>query len=187
MFSHYRQILTSSTALSIRLPAPILAAAIQTASCVCPEELCPLPVKTTRKSRYKKRWVNVPEFADFGCISSLTEMIDKSFSFTDVTILPQVQKLSVGSIPRSLVVVLEDDLVDCCKSGKTVARWWDSVLLWRSCLSTQANEQQKQSYACKRRQSWLRNFYYLWQSPGERLAPMSLRQDIRPNWNWNRK
>lgn len=50
-------------------------------------------------------------------------MIDKSFSFTDVTVLPQVQKLSVGSIPRSLVVVLEDDLVDSCKSGKTVARW----------------------------------------------------------------
>lgn len=65
----------------------------------------------------------MPEFADFGCISSLTEMIDKSFSFTEVNILPQVQKLSVGSIPRSLVVVLEDDLVDCCKSGKTVARW----------------------------------------------------------------
>lgn len=38
--------------------------------------------------------------------------------FTNLAILPQVQRLSVGSIPRSLVVVLEDDLVDSCKSGK---------------------------------------------------------------------
>ncbi|XP_075893816.1 DNA helicase MCM9 isoform X2 [Nelusetta ayraudi] len=105
-FSHCRQILTSSTALSIRLPAPIPAAAIHTALCVCPEELCPLPVKTTRKSRYKK-------------------------SFTEVNILPQVQKLSVGSIPRSLVVVLEDDLVDCCKSGDDVTVYGVMYQRWK--------------------------------------------------------
>jgi len=32
----------------------------------------------------------------------------------------QVQRLSVGSIPRALLVVLEDDLVDSCKSGKNL-------------------------------------------------------------------
>lgn len=58
--------------------------------------------------------------------------------------LKQVQKLSVGSIPRSLVVVLEDDLVDSCKSGKTVA----CMSLCHICLCTpQANKQQKLWYA----------------------------------------
>lgn len=58
-FSRYRQTSTSSTASSIRPPAPILAAAVRTASCVCLKELCPPAVKTTRKSRSKKRWVDV--------------------------------------------------------------------------------------------------------------------------------
>lgn len=35
---------------------------------------------------------------------------------------PQVQRLSVGSIPRSVVVVLEDDLVDSCKSGESLKK-----------------------------------------------------------------
>lgn len=41
-----------------------------------------------------------------------------------LTIIAQVQRLSVGKIPRSMVVVLEDDLVDSCKSGEK----WKTVL-----------------------------------------------------------
>ncbi|XP_060907261.1 DNA helicase MCM9 isoform X1 [Labrus mixtus] len=40
--------------------------------------------------------------------------------YQEIKIQEQVQRLSVGSIPRSMVVVLEDDLVDICKSGDDV-------------------------------------------------------------------
>ena len=33
----------------------------------------------------------------------------------EIKIQEQVQKLAVGTIPRSMWVVLEDDLVDTCK------------------------------------------------------------------------
>ncbi|MEE6523218.1 hypothetical protein FKM82_022001 [Ascaphus truei] len=38
--------------------------------------------------------------------------------YQEIKIQEQVQRLSVGSIPRSMIVVLEDDLVDNCKSGR---------------------------------------------------------------------
>ncbi|KAF3849467.1 hypothetical protein F7725_019186 [Dissostichus mawsoni] len=40
--------------------------------------------------------------------------------FQEIKIQEQVQRLSVGSIPRSVVVVLEDDLVDSCKSANNI-------------------------------------------------------------------
>ncbi|XP_075059088.1 DNA helicase MCM9 isoform X2 [Mixophyes fleayi] len=40
--------------------------------------------------------------------------------YQEIKIQEQVQRLSVGSIPRSMIVVLEDDLVDSCKSGDDV-------------------------------------------------------------------
>ncbi|XP_053700062.1 DNA helicase MCM9 isoform X1 [Synchiropus splendidus] len=40
--------------------------------------------------------------------------------YQEIKIQEQVQRLAMGSIPRSMVVVLEDDLVDTCKSGDDV-------------------------------------------------------------------
>lgn len=37
--------------------------------------------------------------------------------YQEIKIQEQVQSLTVGSIPRSIVVVLENDLVDVCKVG----------------------------------------------------------------------
>jgi DNA helicase MCM9 len=39
--------------------------------------------------------------------------------YQEIKIQEQVQSLTVGSIPRSIVVVLEHDLVDSCKVSST--------------------------------------------------------------------
>ncbi|XP_028295488.1 DNA helicase MCM9 isoform X2 [Gouania willdenowi] len=51
--------------------------------------------------------------------------------YQEIKIQEQVQRLSVGSIPRTLVVVLEDDLVDSCKSGDDVTVYGVNSLRWR--------------------------------------------------------
>jgi len=40
--------------------------------------------------------------------------------YQEIKIQEQIQQLAMGSIPRSMVVVLEDDLVDICKAGDDV-------------------------------------------------------------------
>ncbi|XP_059212711.1 DNA helicase MCM9 isoform X2 [Centropristis striata] len=51
--------------------------------------------------------------------------------FQEIKIQEQVQRLSVGSIPRSMVVVLEDDLVDSCKSGDDVTVYGVMCQRWK--------------------------------------------------------
>ncbi|XP_023570005.1 DNA helicase MCM9 isoform X2 [Octodon degus] len=54
----------------------------------------------------------------FTCLSDLSSNPARCRDYQEIKIQEQVQKLSVGSIPRSMKVILEDDLVDSCKSGR---------------------------------------------------------------------
>uniref|UniRef100_H3CP75 DNA helicase MCM9 n=1 Tax=Tetraodon nigroviridis TaxID=99883 RepID=H3CP75_TETNG len=53
--------------------------------------------------------------------------------YQEIKIQEQVQRLSVGKIPRSMVVVLEDDLVDSCKSGDDVTVYGVMCQRWKPC------------------------------------------------------
>ncbi|XP_071381737.1 DNA helicase MCM9 isoform X1 [Centroberyx affinis] len=55
----------------------------------------------------------------FTCLSGGSEP-GACRDYQEIKIQEQAQRLLVGSIPRSMVVVLEDDLVDSCKSGDDV-------------------------------------------------------------------
>ncbi|PVD33712.1 hypothetical protein C0Q70_04972 [Pomacea canaliculata] len=52
-------------------------------------------------------------------------------NYQEIKIQEQVQRLSVGSIPRSMWVILEDDLVDCCKAGDDITICGKVCQRWR--------------------------------------------------------
>ncbi|RVE55868.1 hypothetical protein OJAV_G00230590 [Oryzias javanicus] len=66
----------------------------------------------------------------FSCLSEGSEP-GACRDYQEIKIQEQVQRLSVGSIPRSLVVILEDDLVDGCKSGDDVTIYGVMCLRWK--------------------------------------------------------
>ncbi|KAG5184881.1 MCM2/3/5 family-domain-containing protein [Tribonema minus] len=51
--------------------------------------------------------------------------------YQEIKVQEQVQKLGVGSIPRSIVAVLRDDLVDTCKAGDDVTITGTLLRRWR--------------------------------------------------------
>ncbi|KAK7133851.1 hypothetical protein R3I94_015644 [Phoxinus phoxinus] len=51
--------------------------------------------------------------------------------YQEIKIQEQVQKLSVGSIPRSMLIILEDDLVDSCKSGDDITVYGVVYQRWK--------------------------------------------------------
>ena len=48
------------------------------------------------------------------------EIMESFRDYQEVKVQEQVQRLDVGKIPRSLWVVLENDIVDLCKAGDDV-------------------------------------------------------------------
>jgi DNA helicase MCM9 len=53
--------------------------------------------------------------------------------YQEIKIQEQVQNLAVGSIPRSIIVVLVDDLVDSCKPGDDVVVVGLMIRRWQPC------------------------------------------------------
>lgn len=48
---------------------------------------------------------------------------DHCKDFQQIKIQEQIKKLGVGSMPNTMWVTLEDDLVDSCKPGDNVTIW----------------------------------------------------------------
>ncbi|XP_078069830.1 DNA helicase MCM9 [Mustelus asterias] len=67
----------------------------------------------------------------FTCLSGSSSSPASCRDYQEIKIQEQVQRLSVGSIPRSLLVVLEDDLVDSCKSGDDITVYGVVMQRWK--------------------------------------------------------
>ncbi|NWH95693.1 MCM9 helicase, partial [Aegithalos caudatus] len=67
----------------------------------------------------------------FMCLSGTTSSPACCRDYQEIKIQEQVQRLSVGSIPRCMVVVLEDDLVDSCKSGDDITVYGVVMQRWK--------------------------------------------------------
>jgi DNA helicase MCM9 len=69
------------------------------------------------------------------CASKQFTVVPGSEVFKDyqeIKIQEQMQKLEFGSIPRSMYVILEDDLVDSCKAGDDITIGGVVLRRWRS-------------------------------------------------------
>ncbi|KAM3967013.1 LOW QUALITY PROTEIN: uncharacterized protein ACR2FA_011898 [Aphomia sociella] len=60
--------------------------------------------------------------------------------YQEIKIQEQVNKLNIGTIPGSMWVVLEDDLVDCCKPGDDVNICGTVRRRWRPAVQTKKAE-----------------------------------------------
>ncbi|XP_051031469.1 DNA helicase MCM9 [Phodopus roborovskii] len=67
----------------------------------------------------------------FTCLSDLSSSPARCRDYQEIKIQEQVQRLAVGSIPRSMKVILEDDLVDSCKSGDDITIYGVVMQRWR--------------------------------------------------------
>ncbi|MBZ3870121.1 DNA helicase MCM9 [Sciurus carolinensis] len=67
----------------------------------------------------------------FTCLSGLSASPARCRDYQEIKIQEQVQRLSVGSIPRSMKVILEDDLVDSCKSGDDLTIYGVVMQRWK--------------------------------------------------------
>ncbi|XP_028034809.1 DNA helicase MCM9-like isoform X1 [Bombyx mandarina] len=75
-------------------------------------------------------------------IFSQVNLVSREYckDYQEIKIQEQVNKLSIGTIPGSFWVVLEDDLVDCCKPGDDVIICGTIRRRWRPSFQTKKSE-----------------------------------------------
>ncbi|CAN0121637.1 unnamed protein product [Ectocarpus sp. 4 AP-2014] len=117
----------------------------------------------------------------------------KYSDYQEMKVQEQAQKLSVGSIPRSMVILLQDDLVDSCKAGDDVVivgellrRWMPvsegvrcdvQVTLRANSVTVQSGADQGSSQASKLSIEELRQeFVELWEANAHR--PLAVRNHV---------
>ncbi|KAJ1913754.1 DNA helicase mcm9 [Mycoemilia scoparia] len=69
--------------------------------------------------------------------SDAAESLSNCMDYQELKVQEQVNKLSIGTIPRSIMVIMENDLVDVAKSGDDVTIVGTLISRWRP---VQANE-----------------------------------------------
>ncbi|KAI8486204.1 DNA helicase mcm9 [Branchiostoma belcheri] len=74
------------------------------------------------------------------CLTDSSAAPSSCRDYQELKVQEQVERLAVGTIPRSMAVVLEDDLVDCCKPGDDVTITAIVLQRWKSLYPDQRPE-----------------------------------------------
>lgn len=85
---------------------------------------CKTPILVA--AEYEKKYsISQPKMCSEGCSgkSFLHVDDDKCKDYQEIKIQERVKDFGVGSIPNTMWVTLEDDLVDMCKPGDNVTIW----------------------------------------------------------------
>lgn len=69
---------------------------------------------------YKYYQVVFVNIAPLACFFNLGTTPGACRDFQEIKMQEQVNKLTIGTVPRSIAVVVEDDLVDVCKAGDDI-------------------------------------------------------------------
>ncbi|XP_019635611.1 PREDICTED: DNA helicase MCM9-like isoform X1 [Branchiostoma belcheri] len=74
------------------------------------------------------------------CLTDSSAAPSSCRDYQELKVQEQVERLAVGNIPRSMAVVLEDDLVDCCKPGDDITITAIVLQRWKSLYPDQRPE-----------------------------------------------
>lgn len=80
---------------------------------------------------YEEGGISLPECCGKVKSVDVGDVVGSCIDYQEITMQEQVGKLIVGTIPRSICVLLENDLVDLCKAGDDVTVTGVTIRRWR--------------------------------------------------------